>query len=243
MRATSYKVCALSHILSKTEFADATFCMKTKGAIADSGATQTFVMEGMLVNNKCKTTRQLRVALADGRQVLSTLECNIHIDGLPTVITGHIILDLSIASLFGIRVLTDTGCEVIFDCDHCTAKYDGRVILVGGKDPDTNLWTLSLGSTSMTSHCIDDVILPAAPVYANAHAHLSMQIAFFTHTVQTKANSIRFAHQSLCSPKISMLLKAIRRGYLKGCPNLTAKGVTEYLNPSPATAKGHMKRP
>jgi hypothetical protein len=27
------------------------------------------------------------------------------------------------------------------------------------------------------------------------------------------------------------------------CPNFSAQGVTKYLNPSPATAKGHMKRP
>jgi hypothetical protein len=69
------------------------------------------------------------------------------------------------------------------------------------------------------------------------------QVGFFTHTIQTKANSIKFAHQSLCSPRISTLLKAIQCGFLKGCPNLTAKGVTRYLNPSPAMAKGHMKRP
>ena len=66
---------------------------------------------------------------------------------------------------------------------------------------------------------------------------------FFTHTVRTKASSIKFAHQSMCSPTISTLLKAIRCGYLDGCPNLSAKGVTHYLNPSPATAKGHMKPP
>ncbi len=68
-------------------------------------------------------------------------------------------------------------------------------------------------------------------------------MSLFTHTVCTKANSIKFAHQSLCSPRILTLLKAIQRGFLKGCPNLTAEGVTRYLNPSPATAKGHMKRP
>ncbi len=68
-------------------------------------------------------------------------------------------------------------------------------------------------------------------------------MSLFTHTVRTKANSIKFTYQSLCSPRILTLLKAIRRGFLKGCPNLTAKGVTRYLNPSPATAKGHMKRP
>jgi hypothetical protein len=95
----------------------------------------------------------------------------------------------------------------------------------------------------MTSQHAKHVILSAAPVVADAHAHSATQIAFFTCTVRTKANSIRFAHQSLCSPCISTLLKTIRRNYLKGCSNFTAKRVSEYLNPSPATAKGHMKQP
>jgi len=55
--------------------------------------------------------------------------------------------------------------------------------------------------------------------------------------VRTKAKSICFV------AKIFTLLKAIRCGYLKGCPNLTAKGVSKYLNQSPATVKGHMKCP
>jgi hypothetical protein len=122
-------------------------------------------------------------------------------------------------------------------------KYNSRGILDGSKDQDTNLWTLPLGLTSMTSHHINDAIPPVAPVYADAHAHLSLQIAFFTHTVQIKADSIRFAHQVLCSPKISTPIKAIRCGYLKGCPDLSTKGVTKYLNQSPPTAKGHMKQP
>jgi hypothetical protein len=95
----------------------------------------------------------------------------------------------------------------------------------------------------MTSQHAKHVLPSAAPVVADAHAHSATQIAFFTHTMMNKANSIRFAHQSLCSPHISTLVKAIQWGYLKGCPNLTAKGVSKYLNPSPATLKGHMKRP
>jgi hypothetical protein len=117
-------------------------------------------------------------------------------------------------------------------------------MLSGKKDPSTDLWTLPLGSNQgKTSHHVNNKILPAAPVYANAHANMTAQIAFFMHTIRNKANSICFAHQSLCSPKISTLLKTIKRGYLKGCPNLTANEVTKCLNPSPATAKGHMKRP
>jgi hypothetical protein len=61
--------------------------------------------------------------------------------------------------------------------------------------------------------------------------------------VKTHANQVKFAHQSLCNPKVSTLLKAVRKGFQKGCPNLTEKLILKYLNPSPATAKGHMKMP
>ena len=71
----------------------------------------------------------------------------------------------------------------------------------------------------------------------------NLDVAMFTHSVRTRANSVKFSHQSLCNPKISSLMKAIRKGFLKGCPNLSKELVTKYLNPSPATAKGHMKRP
>jgi hypothetical protein len=93
----------------------------------------------------------------------------------------------------------------------------------------------------MKSNCIAP---PPTFAFNIAHAYYATtQIAFFTHTMCTKANSIQFAHQALCSPCISTLLQAIRRGYLKGCPNLSAKGVMKYHNPSPASAKGHMKCP
>ncbi len=56
-------------------------------------------MDGTPVINKRVSTRPLKVSLADGREVVSTHMCDIHIDGLPLVLTGHIIPDLSIASL------------------------------------------------------------------------------------------------------------------------------------------------
>ena len=57
------------------------------------------------------------------------------------------------------------------------------------------------------------------------------------------AHALEFAHQSMGNPRLSTLLKAIRKGFVKGCSNLNKKLVTKYLNPSPATAKGHMKQP
>jgi len=73
--------------------------------------------------------------------------------------------------------------------------------------------------------------------------HNGINVAAFTHSVKTRANSVNFAHQSLCNPKISTLLKVNRKGFLKGCSNISKELICKYLNPSPATAKGHMKRP
>jgi hypothetical protein len=70
---------------------------------------------------------------------------------------------------------------------------------------------------------------------------LTMAIVVFTHSMQTRSNAVKFAHQSLGSPKISSLLKAAQKGFLNGCPNITVNLITKYLNPSPGTAKGHMK--
>jgi hypothetical protein len=91
------------------------------------------------VINKRKAHSPLKVALADGRKVFSTHECNVRIIGLPTVLTGHIIPDLSIASLFGIRVLTEAGCKVRFNKHKCTVWYDNKIILEGEKDSTTDL--------------------------------------------------------------------------------------------------------
>jgi hypothetical protein len=70
----------------------------TRDAIADSGVTQIFVMEGTPVKNKRRTTFPLKVTLADGRQVWTTHMCDNGIPGLPYTLTSHIIPNLSIAS-------------------------------------------------------------------------------------------------------------------------------------------------
>jgi hypothetical protein len=69
------------------------------------------------------------------------------------------------------------------------------------------------------------------------------EFATFSYHCTTKTNAVKFMHQSLCNPPILLLIKAINVGFLKGTPHLTAKTVTTYLSPSPATSKGHMKRP
>jgi len=216
-------------------------------AIPDSGTTQIFIMDGTPVHNKQKTMRPLKVALADGRRIMSTHMCNMIIPGLPTTLVGHIVPELSIASLFRIRVLTEAGCTVKFDSEKCVIKYNGKIILTGMKDLTTDLWTLpivgSAGKTSpMSTHDEQDAFVDlreefmegasaacsftasslAIPIFASTQAYKTekaakealtnpppIEFGLFSHTIRTKANSIKFAHQSMCSPKIMTLLKAI----------------------------------
>jgi hypothetical protein len=84
---------------------------------------------------------------------------------------------------------------------------------------------------------------PHVSAWITADIHPAINLATFTHSVCTWANGVKFAHQLLCNPKISTLLKAVCKGFLKGCPNLSKKLILKYLNPSPATPKGNMKRP
>jgi hypothetical protein len=175
------------------------------------------------------------------------------------VLEGHIVPDLTVASLVGIRKLCKMGCTVLFTDTACYVKYQGKVILMGYKDPSTDLWVLPITPDAINQQKLrtsqgHDLVsaqsragpsmarAPQFPASTTPQAKM-VDVAMFTHSVRTHANSVKFSHQSLCNPKISSLMKALQKGYLKECPNLSEELVTKHLNPSPATAKGHMKRP
>jgi hypothetical protein len=104
-------------------------------------------MEGVDVKNKRSAIKPRMINLPDGRQIKSTHICDIDTPGLPTTLTGHIVPNLAIASLFRIRVLCKAGCKVVFDDDKCDVFYQGKLILRGYKDPSTDLWTLPIVPT------------------------------------------------------------------------------------------------
>ncbi len=181
----------------------------TTHAIADIRATSIFIMDGVDVVNKRVATNPLRINLPDGRQVKSTHTCDIDIPGLPTVLTGHVVPHLAVASLIGIRPLCKEGCIVTFDNDKCNVSYNGKIILRGLKDPASDLWTLSINPKDMrttlsrSSHVFGRA--PHDPL--DAPIHPAVDLANFTHSIKTRANGVKFAHQSLCSPRILTLLK------------------------------------
>ena len=235
-------------------------------AVADTGATLVFILKGTKMKNIRSAVTPLVVNLPDGTVVRSTHVCDYEIPGLPTLLEGHIVPELTVASLIGICVLCKAGCIVIFTDTMCSVKYGGKVILRGYKDPSTDLWILpitpdkvrrqgrlqtSLGSDYVTNAtkstqsqagpCMAHAL--QYPMPSNEIAPILPEMATFAHSVRTQANAVKFAHQLLCNPKISSLMKAMQQGFLKGCPNLNPELVVKYLKPSPATAKGHMKCP
>ena len=90
-------------------------CVETTYAIADTGATSIFIMEGVPVKNKRVARHPLTINLPDCAKVRSTHECDVMYPGLPVKLTGHIVPGLTILSLIGIRVLCEAGCNVTFN--------------------------------------------------------------------------------------------------------------------------------
>ncbi len=116
-------------------------------------------------------------------------------------------------------------------------------LLRGFKDPSTDLWTLPITPKGMhTTQPWSDPVNDCAS-HLNYFLHNGENLATVTHSVHTRANGVKISHQLLCNPPIWTLIKAVRKCFLKGCPNLSKKLKLKYLNPSLATAMGHMKCP
>jgi len=82
-----------------------------------------------------------------------------------------------------------------------------------------------------------------SPCIDCAQCNPIIETAGFSYARTTKINNVKFAHESFSSPPITSLMKAINAAFLHGAPNLDARTVQKYLLASPATAKGHLKRP
>ena len=188
------------------------------------------------MKNICPAKNPLNINLPNGKVVKSTHLCNLKVPGLPYVLEGHIVLDLTVASLIGICILCKVGCIVVFTDAACYVMNNGEVILTGHKDPSTDLWILLITPDAIKNQENLRTFPAATPLQAGpgmTHAPqfpvslpkppptMEVEVATFTHTVQTRANSVKFAYQTLCNPKISFLLEAMRKGFLKGCLNLS----------------------
>jgi hypothetical protein len=171
--------------------------------IADMGATSVFVKDGVPVANKRLATHPLTVKLSNRHKVQSTHTCDMGVPGLPHPLVGHIIPNLAILLLFGICPLCNAGCIVVFNKYECNVWYEGKIILMEPQNKSTELWTLPF--VAQEQH----MPLTAAPPVPSHSALLNPSITLFTHSIRTRVNAVKFAHQSMGNPCIFTLLKAI----------------------------------
>jgi hypothetical protein len=129
--------------------------IKPSLAVANTGATLLFLTKGAPCQNKQRAVNSITVTLPDGRKINSTHICNVTIPDLPTVLTDHIMPDMTTASLFGIRFFCKAGCQVLFNDDICQIIYEGNVILTGYKDPISDLKTLLVLPIASTRTALD----------------------------------------------------------------------------------------
>ena len=114
-------------------------------AVADTGVTSVMIMKKTPnMKNVRLATHPLTINLPDGTMVKSTHICDLEIPGLPYVLEGHIMPDLTVALLVGIRILCKLGCTLLFTDTACYVRYQENFILTGYKDPSMDLWVLPI---------------------------------------------------------------------------------------------------
>jgi hypothetical protein len=96
-------------------------------AVADMGATLLMVIKGTPMKNICPATNPLNINLSNGKVVKSMHVCNLEVPGLPYVLKGHIVPDLTVTSLIGVRILCKVGCIVVLTDAACYVMYNGTL--------------------------------------------------------------------------------------------------------------------
>ena len=121
-------------------------------AISDSGATGHFLVEGAPAINIQPANKPIQIVLPNGKSIRSTHTCNLNILWLPSHMTeAHIVPGLSHSSLISTRKFCDAGCTVVFDEQECCVYRDNKLVLIGDRDPNTQLWRLPINPKSNPS--------------------------------------------------------------------------------------------
>eukprot|EP00804_Cyclotella_cryptica_P006988 CCRYP_007119-RA/>CCRYP_007119-RA protein AED:0.63 eAED:0.16 QI:0/0/0/0.5/1/1/2/0/878 len=209
-------------------------------AIFDSGATAHFLVNSAHVLNRHPALKPLSIRLRNGKHIVSTHTCNLDLPWLPHSITeAHIVPGLSHSSLISTRKFCDAGCHVTLDQHVCRIYYQGALVLTGTRDETTGLWKVPI-HPHRPAHPGQQSKLDSpheAPHITAPHTAMNM------YTLPSKQQQLKYMHQAFFSPPIATLLKAINNNQLQGFPLMKADLLRKYLAPSPATSKGHMKRP
>jgi hypothetical protein len=122
--------------------------------------------------------------------------------------------------------MADHGCISIFYKDRVEVIHNGKLILTGTRNADTNqvYYIDQEGVPDIT----DDNAVELAMRAINQSASAKDMIAFH--------------HQSFFSPCIGTLKRALKNNYITNVPGLTAETLQRHRPHAKATVKGHLNR-
>ncbi len=201
-------------------------------AILDSGASSHFLLSSAPVTDKEIATNPLQIKLPNGATIQSSHTANIALPQLPPMARiAHVVPGLSSHSLVSVVKLCNAGCEVKLTDISCEVHFRGRPVISCSKCTSTGLWMLPL--TEEAAHSPTN--------NKEGQSNHSTAQANHVHHTSTKAEMVQFYHQSLFSPPVVTLLKAVNNEQLDSFPGLIPS-LLKHLPPSTATAKGHMHK-
>ena len=198
-------------------------------AILDSGASSHFLLSKAPVVNKKIAETPLTVTLPNGDIVSSSHIAELNLPLLPKAArTAHVVPGLASHSLVSVVKLCNAGCEVDVRDIACTIRYRGKTIVRCSKCTRTGLWMMPL------TNVIED---------ENPEKDLDPVKNVANHAQQTtsKPELAQYHHQSLFSPSVVTLQKAINNHQLDSFPGLETD-LLKHLPTSTATLKGHMHK-
>jgi hypothetical protein len=227
-------------------------------AILDSGATSHFLVTDASATGVSVATNPVTVSIPDGSKLTSTHKRELDLPQLPKAArSGHVIPGMSSYSLMSVVTLCNAGCKVVFEAwgIGVTVTCRGTIVLEGKKCVKTGLWMVPItkntesqeqanfvGSSAPkeTNACVNQQVNEDIESHFGGHAH------FMANAIQTssKGELANYHHQSLGSPIMSSMINALKNhpDELLSMPGMNKSLITKYLEPSTATAKGHMVR-
>ena len=187
-------------------------------AILDSGATSHFLCTDAEAKDVRPTNDPITVTIPDGTKLTSTHTRELDLPNLPKAArTGHILPGMSAYSLISVVTLCNAGCRVTFDMIGVTVTHRGRLVMEGRKCTRTGLWMVPISRAATEKGGKTPTITPMnnftlneqqghATWYQNAiHSHFAGNII----QTSSKAELAAYHHQSLGSPPISAILRAM----------------------------------
>ena len=169
------------------------------------------------------------VGLPNKARITSLGSIHIPIPHSDVVITAHVIHpskrshDLSSVSQVCVQ-----GCSATFTSNSVEVIHrHGTIILSGSKNIHDLLWSLPLP-------------IPIPPT--KSHQGVSSSASNFVIHNAHDAEFVQFVHAAFGSPALSTFHRAVRQGYLKSFPRITARMIRRNPPNPIATAMGHLDR-